>query len=273
MGNALKNRTHLPNIYLGVILLLMYVPIVLVIIYSFNESKISSVWDGFSLKWYEELFRDRSLFEALLNSIILGVSSSLAAAVIGTLGAVGSAKVELKGKGVMEYIATLPIMIPEIILGMVFMVFFSLIGLPFGMTTLIIAHTAFCIPYVFMLVKARLVGMDKSLEEAALDLGASKMRAFFDIVLPLIAPAIASGMLLAFAMSFDDVIISVFVTGVDSNTLPIKIYSQLKTGVTPKINALCTLMFGITILLCGLSLLIGREKKPKKLQSEYKEGN
>ena len=141
------------------------------------------------------------------------------------------------------------------------------------MTTLIIAHTAFCIPYVFMLVKARLVGMDKSLEEAALDLGASKMRAFFDIVLPLIAPAIASGMLLAFAMSFDDVIISVFVTGVDSNTLPIKIYSQLKTGVTPKINALCTLMFGITILLCGLSLLIGREKKPKKLQSEYKEGN
>ena len=151
MGNALKNRTHLPNIYLGVILLLMYVPIVLVIIYSFNESKISSVWDGFSLKWYAELFRDRSLFEALLNSIILGVSSSLAAAVIGTLGAVGSAKVELKGKGVMEYIATLPIMIPEIILGMVFMVFFSLIGLPFGMTTLIIAHTAFCIPYVFML--------------------------------------------------------------------------------------------------------------------------
>ena len=273
MGNALKNRTHLPNIYLGVILLLMYVPIVLVIIYSLNESKISSVWDGFSLKWYAELFRDRSLFEALLNSIILGVSSSLAAAVIGTLGAVGSAKVELKGKGVMEYIATLPIMIPEIILGMVFMVFFSLIGLPFGMTTLIIAHTAFCIPYVFMLVKARLVGMDKSLEEAALDLGASKMRAFFDIVLPLIAPAITSGMLLAFAMSFDDVIISVFVTGVDSNTLPIKIYSQLKTGVTPKINALCTLMFGITILLCGLSLLIGREKKPKKLQSEYKEGN
>ena len=182
---------------------------------------------------------------------------------IGTLGAVGSSKVELRGKGAIEYISTLPIMIPEIILGMVFMAFFSLIGLPFGMTTLIIAHTAFCIPYVFMMVKARLVGMDKSLEEAAQDLGASKVRTFFDIILPLIAPAIASGMLLSFAMSFDDVIISVFVTGVNSNTLPLKIYSQLKTGVTPKINALCTLMFLVTVLLCGASAFFGREKKQK----------
>lgn len=259
----MKNRTKLPNIYLGLILALMYVPILLVIIYSFNESKISSVWDGFSLKWYVDLFKDESMFEALLNSIILGFSSSFAAAIIGTLGAVGSSKVELKGKGIVEYISTLPIMIPEIILGMVFMAFFSLIGLPFGMTTLIIAHTAFCIPYVFMMVKARLVGMDKSLEEAAQDLGASKVRTFFDIILPLIVPAIASGMLLSFAMSFDDVIISVFVTGVNSNTLPLKIYSQLKTGVTPKINALCTLMFFVTVLLCGLSAVFGREKKKK----------
>ena len=259
----MKNKTILPNIYLAVILALMYVPIVLVIIYSFNESKISSVWDGFSLKWYQDLFRDESIFESLRNSIVLGLCSSFAAAVIGTLGAVGSSKVELKGKSVIEYISTLPIMIPEIILGMVFMAFFSLIGLPFGMTTLIIAHTAFCIPYVFMMVKARLVGMDKSLEEAAQDLGASKMRTFFDIILPLILPAIASGMLLAFAMSFDDVIISVFVTGVNSNTLPLKIYSQLKTGVTPKINALCTLMFAATVLLCSLSALLGREKKKK----------
>ena len=112
-----------------------------------------------------------------------------------------------------------------------------------------------------MKVKARLVGMDKSLEEAAQELGASKIRTFFDIILPLIIPAIASGMLLSFAMSFDDVIISVFVTGVNSNTLPLKIYSQLKTGVTPKINALCTLMFFVTVLICSLSALLGREKK------------
>ena len=159
-------------------------------------------------------------------------------------------------------------MIPEIILGMVFMTFFSLIGLPFGMTTLIIAHTAFCIPYIYMLVKARLVGMDPSLAEAARDLGAGELRVFLDVTLPLLAPAIASGMLLSFAMSFDDVIISVFVTGVNVNTLPIKIYSQLKTGVTPEINALCTLMLAATILLVALSSLIGRLGKQSTAQKE-----
>lgn len=258
----MKNRTKLPNLYLAVILILMYVPIALVILYSFNESKISSVWDGFSLKWYEELFQDTALFEALGNTILLGLLSSLCAGVIGTLGAFGMSRVKFRTKGAVEYISTLPIMIPEIILGMVFMAFFSLLGIPFGMTTLIIAHTAFCIPYVFMLVKARLVGMDPSLSEAALDLGASRARTFFDITLPLIAPAIVSGMLLAFAMSIDDVIISIFVTGVDTNLLPLKIYTQLKTGVTPKINALCTLMFFATLLLCGLSAFWGRTPKP-----------
>lgn len=262
-GMWVKRKPKLSGIYLAVILALMYIPILLVILYSFNESKISSVWGGFSLKWYEELFRDSALFEALGTTVVLGLLSSLSAGVIGTLGAYGMSKSHFIAKGAVEYITTLPIMIPEIILGMVFMAFFSLLGLPFGMTTLIIAHTAFCIPYVFMLVKARLVGMDKSLAEAALDLGASKARVFFEITLPLIMPAVASGMLLAFAMSIDDVIISIFVTGVDVNTLPIKIYTQLKTGVTPKINALCTLMFAATLLLCGLAALLGRSPKKK----------
>ena len=261
----MKNRTKLPNVYLGVVLALMYVPILLVIVYSFNESKISSVWGGFSLKWYQELFRDRDMFKALGNTLILGVASSFAAGAIGTLGAYGMSKVNFRSKGAVEYLSTLPIMVPEIILGTVFMAFFSLLGIPFGMGTLILAHTAFCIPYVFMLVKARLVGMDKSLPEAAQDLGASPVRVFFDVTLPLVAPAIASGMLLAFAMSMDDVIISVFVTGVDTNTLPVKIYSQLKTGVTPEINALCTLLFLATLLLCGLAALVGRT--PKKQDS------
>lgn len=252
-----KKVSRLPWIYLIAVTVLMYLPILFVIIYSFNESKISSVWDGFSLKWYEALFRDRVIGEAIWNSVILGVLSSLAAAVIGTLGAIGTVRTGFRGKGLMEYIATLPMMTPEIILGMIFLVFFSLLGLPFGMTTLIISHTAFSIPYVFMQVKARLAGMDKAYEEAARDLGANRIRVFFDITLPLILPAVASGMMLAFAMSFDDVIISVFVTGVNVNTLPILIYSQLKTGVTPKINALCTLMFLATLLLVILSALIG----------------
>ena len=262
----MKNRTKLPLVYLGAVLALMYVPILIVIVYSFNESKISSVWGGFSLRWYEELFRDGALFSSLVNSLVLGVLSSLSAGVIGTLGAYGMSRVKLPLQGAVEYISTLPIMIPEIILGMVFMAFFSLVGIPFGMGALVIAHTAFSIPYVFMLVKARLVGMDQSLLEAAQDLGAAPARVFFDITLPLVAPAIASGMLLAFAMSMDDVIISVFVTGVGTNTLPVKIYSQLKTGVTPEINALCTLLFVATLLLCGLAALLGRA--PKKRKSE-----
>ena len=152
-------------------------------------------------------------------------------------------------------------MIPEIILAMVFLAFFSLLGLPFGMTTLILAHTAFCIPYCFMLVKARLVGMDASLAEAARDLGASEWQVFRDITLPLIAPAIASGMVLSFAMSFDDVIISLFVTGVNVNTLPIRVYTQIKTGVTPEINALCSLMLLATLILVALSTWLGKEKQ------------
>ena len=260
----MKNRTKLPNIYIGVVTAVLYLPIILVIVYSFNESKISSVWGGFSLKWYETLFKDKAMFQALLNSIVLALSASVAAAVIGTLGAVGFQKVKMRTKGAVEYLSMLPIMIPEIILGMVFMTFFALLGLPFGMTTLILAHTTFCVPYVYMLVKARLVGMDKSLTEAAKDLGASELRVFVDITLPLLMPAILSGMLLSFAMSLDDVIISVFVTGVNVNTLPIKVYTQIKTGVTPEINALCTLMLGATIVLVILSNLLSRIGRPKE---------
>ena len=260
----MKNRTKLPNIYIGVVTAVLYLPIILVIVYSFNESKISSVWGGFSLKLYENLFKDKAMFQALLNSIVLALSASVAAAVIGTLGAVGFQKVKMRTKGAVEYLSMLPIMIPEIILGMVFMTFFALLGLPFGMTTLILAHTTFCVPYVYMLVKARLVGMDKSLTEAAKDLGASELRVFVDITLPLLMPAILSGMLLSFAMSLDDVIISVFVTGVNVNTLPIKVYTQIKTGVTPEINALCTLMLGATIVLVILSNLLSRIGRPKE---------
>ncbi len=264
-----KKGFRFSYLFMGLVLVIMYLPILLLVIYSFNESKISSIWGGFSLKWYRELFRDEDMFEALWNSIVLGVSSSLCAGVLGTLGALGMSKIRCRANSVMEYLATLPIMIPEIILGMVFLAFFSLLGLPFGMTTLILGHTAFCVPYIFMLVKARLVGMDPSLAEAARDLGASEPRVFRDITLPLLLPAIASGMVLSFAMSFDDVIISLFVTGVNVNTLPIRVYTQIKTGVTPEINALCTLMLGATLLLVGISAWLGRAKKPAKEAVDY----
>lgn len=266
----MKNRTKLPNVFLGVVTAAMYLPILVVAIYSFNGSKISSVWGGFSLKWYKTLFRDAAMFEALGNSLILAGAASLCAGIIGTLGAYGFSRVKARSKTVVEFAATMPIMIPEIILGMVFMAFFSLLGLPFGMTTLILAHTAFCVPYVYMLVKARLVGMDPSLAEAARDLGAGEFRVFFDITLPALLPAILSGMMLSFAMSFDDVIISLFVTGVGVNTLPIKIYTQIRTGVSPEINALCTLMLSVAILFVVLSLLLSKIGKPIQERSYIK---
>lgn len=256
-----KKKFQLSKIYLAVVMLVTYLPIAMVVIFSFNDSKLTVGWKGFTLKWYESLFNNGALMEALRNSIVLGLISCAAAAVIGTFGAIGMARVNYKSKGMMEYLSTIPIMVPEIILGMVFMAFFALLGLPFGMTTLVIAHTAFCIPYVFMMVKARLVGIDKSLEEAARDLGASPSRIFFDITMPLIMPAVASGCLLAFAMSFDDVVISIFVNGPKLSTLPIKVYTQLKTGVTPEINALCTIILVVVILILLLSSLFEKRKK------------
>ncbi len=258
-----------PFVYVGIITAITYIPIVLTVFYSFNASKISSIWEGFSLKWYVELFRDRDIREALLNSLILACLSCVLAAFIGTAGALGMYKRKKKADDVIGYLSMIPIMIPEIILGMVFLSVFSLMGLPFGMVTLVIAHTTFCVPYIFSMVKARLVGMDKALEEAALDLGASPVRVFFDVTLPLIMPAILSGIMLAFAMSFDDVVISIFVTGPTVNTLPVKIYTKMKTGVTPEINALAALMLLVTVVLLVGASVIGKRRKYN--QEDYKE--
>ncbi|MDD2972696.1 MAG: ABC transporter permease subunit [Lachnospiraceae bacterium] len=255
----MKKKRKFPYIYIGLVTILMYIPIIVTVVYSFNASKISSVWGGFSLTWYEALWKDREIKEALWNSIVLALSSCTLAVFIGTLGAVGMSKTTSKFNDLISYLATLPLMIPEIILGMVFLALFSAMGLPFGMPTLILAHTTFCIPYLFIMVSARLIGMDKSLEEAARDLGATQVRTFFDIILPQLVPAILSGVLLSFAMSFDDVVISIFVTGPKVNLLPIKIYTKLKTGITPEINALATIMLAVTILFVLLSRLIGRK--------------
>lgn len=253
-----KKKIRLSSVYQAALLVLMYLPIAVVVVYSFNVSKNTTVWGGVTFDWYLKMFQNRGLLEALRNSIVLAALSSSAAGIIGTLGAVGMARVSFKSKGAVEYISTLPIMIPEIILGMVFMAFFAMLSLPFGMLTLVLGHTTFCVPYVFMMVKASLVGIDKSLGEAAKDLGASEPRAFWDITLPLITPAVVSGMLLAFAMSLDDVVISIFVTGAKTNTLPIRIYTQLKSGVTPEINALCSIMLVVTFVIVITSQIIGR---------------
>jgi len=254
-----KRKAPLSPVYLALVLALMYLPILMVVLYSFNDSRTSATWAGFTTDWYAKLFRNDGMGQALRNSLQLAGWSVAASGVIGTLGAVGMSKSRFRGKGALETASTLPIMIPEIILGIAYLAIFSAIGLPFGMPTLVIAHTAFCVPYVYIIVKGRLVGADPALEEAARDLGASPARVFFTVTLPLILPAVVSGMLLSLAMSLDDLVISFFVSG-PTNTLPLKIYSGLKTGVTPEINALCTLMLGAVFLLVALSQLASAKK-------------
>ncbi len=265
----MKKKKFCPsNLYLALILILTYLPIVVVVVFSFNDSKMFVSWEGFSWRWYKELFRDSALLEALGNSLILGFTSCVIAGVIGTLGAIGMVRVNFKSKGMIEYLSTIPIMVPEIILGMAFMSFFTLLKLPFGMLTLVIAHVSFSIPYVFMMVKARLAGIDKSMEEAARDLGASPVRTFWDITWPLIAPAVLSGCLLAFAMSFDDVVISIFINGATLSTLPIKVYTQIKTGVTPEINALCTIILAVVILVMILVMIFRSRSRKRRTVSQ-----
>ncbi len=241
------------HFYLAVVLIIMYLPVLVVIAFSFNASKLSTIWEGFSLTWYQKLLQNTVLLDTLKNSLILGIVSCGVSAVIGTAGAVGMAWSKFPLKNMVENVSIIPVMIPEIILGMAFLSFFSMLGLRFGMMTLVIAHCAFCVPYIFMMVKGALAGIDPSIPDAARDLGASSLRAFWDITLPLIVPAILSGSFLAFAMSLDDVVISFFVTGPETNTLPVKIYSQLKMGVTPEINALCTVMLAVTFIIVILS--------------------
>ena len=249
----MKKVSKAAVVFLAVITVLNYLPIILTVVYSFNKSKLSSVWEGFSLDWYKMLLRDGDIKKALLNSIILAFLACLLALIIGVSAALAMRGKKLFFDDFISNFASLPIMIPEIILGMVFMAIFSYMNLPFGFVTMTIAHASFCVPYVFLIVRARLMGMDLSLEEAARDLGASEFETFRDVTLPYILPGIASGLLLSFAMSFDDVVISIFTTGPSVNTLAIKIYTKMKTGITPEINALATVILVITVLIIFIS--------------------
>lgn len=249
------------KVYLSLILLLMYVPMLLVVVYSFNKSNITTVWSGFSLSWYGELFADREMAEALKNSLIIAFITSAVSALLGTLCAVGIYKGRTALDRGVKKLASVPLMLPEIITGILFLLIFSALGLRLGIFTIVVAHSSFCIPYVYMTVTGSLEQLDESTTDAARDLGADKIRTFFEITVPQLMPGIISGALLSFAMSMDDVIISFFVTGPGTNTLPVKIYSQLKKGVTPEVNALCTLMLAVTVLIVVIAAIAGKKKR------------
>ena len=273
----MKKRSFGSLLFLSLVLLIMYLPILVVVIYSFNgnTSRIPIAFTGWSTMWYEKLFSGRSGFgNALMLSLRVAVWSVLVSGVVGTLGAIGMAQRTIMNKkpvtrmdSVMEMLVTLPIMIPEIILGLAFMVIFNALGIRGNDLRLVLAHSTFCIPYVFLNVKSRLAGMDPALFDAARDLGANPLRVMRDITLPLCRPAIISGCFLALAMSLDDFVISFFVYGAGEGTLPIKIYSSVKVGVSPQVNALCTLTMGVVFIAVTLSRYLSstRSKRQKKL--------
>lgn len=240
--------------------LFLYAPIAILVIFSFNSSRYA-IWETFSLEWYRALWDDELIQRALKNSLIVSLSATLISTVIGTLAALGMQRFEFGGKKSLDALFYLPVIIPEIVMASSLVIFFGFLRFTLGMTTLIIAHITFCVSYVIIVVRARLEGFDRALEEAAMDLGANELQTFFRITLPLIAPGILSGSLLAFTLSIDDYIVSSFVAGVGSTTLPLQIYSMVKTRVTPEINAVSTLLLIPTILLIIISDRLQRGEK------------
>ena len=257
------------SVYMALLLVLLYLPILVVVLYSFNANPGRTAnfqFEGFSLQWYEALFNPATGYgPALRNSLVVAGFSVLFSAIIGTLGAIGLVRKPIRRSllgragnmalSLGEQVAVLPMMVPEIILGIALMALFTLAGLPMGFVTLVLAHVAFCVPYIHITVKGRLASLDPGLEEAARDLGAPPLKVITTVTLPLAMPAVVSGCLLAFAMSMDDFVISFFVTGPDTTTLPLKVYSSVKVGVPPHVNALCTLMLAAVFLLIALGQL------------------
>lgn len=242
MKNKAVRRTYSFFIYA-----FLYIPIIVLILFSFNESKLNAVWTGFSLKWYKNLINNYGILNAVKNSIVVALVSTIISVIIGTLASVGMYRYKFKGKSVLDAALYIPIVIPEIVLGIALLTFFSQVNLPRGIITLILAHITFSISYVVIVVRARLEGFDRALEEAAMDLGCTPLETFMKVTLPVIMPGIVAGGLLAFTLSLDDVIISFFVAGPDSMTLPLKVFSMVKFGVTPEINALSTILMIFTL--------------------------
>ena len=237
------------NVLAFVIYAFLYAPIVVLVIFSFEQSKIAVHWTGFSLKWYQALLVDETLGLALLNSLIVASVSVFFSAVMGTLAAVGLTRLHFAGKSLYRAVITLPIIIPEIAMAVSALTLFLFMGIRLSLATVIVSHIVFCVAYVVLTVMGRMEGINRSLEEAAQDLGASPVVAFFRVTLPLLMPGVVAGSLLAFVLSLDDFIITQFNAGVGATTLPLRIYSMVKFGVSPEINALSTLMILGTVSL------------------------
>jgi putrescine transport system permease protein len=251
------SRFNIASLSLGFAFL--YLPIVILVIYSFNAARLVTVWGGWSLRWYTEFFNDSAMIEAAWMSFRVGATSATIATLLGTLAAIALSRGEgFKGRILFSGMLYAPLVMPEVITGLSLLLLFVAINAERGFWTVTIAHTTLTMCFVAVVVQSRLTSLDRSLEEAAMDLGCDPARAFLAVTLPLIVPAIAAGWMLAFTLSLDDLVIASFTTGPGSSTLPIRIYSEVRLGVKPEINAICTLVIALIAVVIILASVFSK---------------
>jgi putrescine transport system permease protein len=251
------SRFNIASLSLGFAFL--YLPIVILVIYSFNASRLVTVWGGWSLRWYTEFFNDSAMIDAAWMSFRVGATSATIATLLGTLAAIALSRGEgFKGRMLFSGMLYAPLVMPEVITGLSLLLLFVAINAERGFWTVTIAHTTLTMCFVAVVVQSRLMSLDRSLEEAAMDLGCDPARAFLAVTLPLIVPAIAAGWMLAFTLSLDDLVIASFTTGPGSSTLPIRIYSEVRLGVKPEINAICTLVIALIAVVIILASVFSK---------------
>jgi len=246
-NNKISKRLLLTG---GTGFLFLYLPLIILILYSFNDSRINVGWVGFTLKWYRVLFSDQLLIDAAIHSLLIALIASVVSVILGTLAGVALHKYKIP---FLSSLVMVPIAAPELLVGVSLLLFFLLINFTLGFASIVLAHTAFCLSFVAIAVKTRMHGMDDSLIDAARDLGASPTKAFFLVLIPTILPGIIAGGLMAFTLSLDDFVITFFTAGVGASTLPLAIYSMLKMGVTPEVNAVSTMIILITLILTTIA--------------------
>ena len=265
----MKKDGILPKIYVALIVLLLYAPIGVLIFYSFNDSK-SNVWKGFTLKWYEELFKDENIMNALGNTLIIAVLASIFATILGTAAAIGISNFKGKKRVIIQNVSNIPIISPDVVIGVSLMLLFTFVGVMFnfemGFFTVLISHICFCVPFVVLNVMPRIKRMDRSIYDAALDLGCNQWQAFYKVIIHELMPGIFSGLLMSFTYSLDDFIITYFTRGAKFQNLSIEIYSMTHRRISPKINALSALLF---VAVLAIMIIINlRDRHEEKLKAQ-----
>lgn len=261
------SRFNITSVVLGFSFL--YLPIVLLVVFSFNESKLVTVWAGFSTKWYVSLFQNQGLMDAAWVTIRVALISATVATALGTMAALALTRyTRFRGRLLFSGMVYAPLVMPEVITGLSLLLLFVAIGFDRGFVTVMLAHITFSMCFVTVVVQSRLLSFDRSVEEAALDLGATPVRTFLEVTLPIIAPAVMSGWMLALTLSLDDLVISSFTSGPGATTLPMKIYSQVRLGVTPEINAACTLLIGFVAIGVVIASIMTKRREVQRQRDE-----